>query len=521
MNVLAQPDVPQVGIAVDSYTAATITDGKTLGNVGGLYSIGILDAETLGAAENATYENDILSMHNVVFHILPPGDFSYDLETREMSIAPTSTMAKPALENLKAIGGAGALIPVDDLFNADAFDPMRWMSNHPALIDFVDFVGKKPLLVVVYAPDNSGVGTLYGQALQELPMGGADLVYPLSRDPALESMFARVDVTQYAGILVVTDGERVPDATQLVPVKAAWQAGTPLLLGNAAADLAQTFFTAQAAPVIDVNRSFDDLRTPAGAGTLIVTGSLHAPFENNAILGRFVELAGGADANILAVYDGFADSQMMADTAPYFEAGLASFGVTQIKTWDVSGDAPESFDAYTGILFVGNDATLMHPDQLAPLKDAWLAGVPILADWTASSVLGVYYAAHGQTPLATDEEPFADIDFIQGAFINGNTDIQAGLGLLNITIETRTLADYRVGRLVSLAYAHPDLLAIGLNEETALEINADGATVLGSNGVFVLDLRQATLDLGTNDAYAIANGLLDSFAPGENVVVGG
>ena len=50
LNVLAQPDAPDVGIAIDSYTAAEVTDGKTLHNVFGLYSIGILDAETLGAA---------------------------------------------------------------------------------------------------------------------------------------------------------------------------------------------------------------------------------------------------------------------------------------------------------------------------------------------------------------------------------------------------------------------------------------------------------------------------------------
>jgi hypothetical protein len=141
----------------------------------------------------------------------------------------------------------------------------------------------------------------------------------------------------------------------------------------------------------------------------------------------------------------------------------------------------------------------------------------MLADWTASSVLGTFYAAQGQTPQATDNEPYGDIDFIQGAFIDGNTDIQPGLGLLNITVETRVLADYRVGRMLALAYAYPDTLAIGLNEETALEINQDGATVLGTNGVFVLDLRQATLAKGTNEGYAFANGLLDSFAPGDTI----
>lgn len=362
MNVLAQPGVPTVGLGIDSYTAATITDGKTLNNIAGLYSIGILDAEAMNAAKYATFNGGILSMHTILFHILPPGDFSYDLETRETSIAP---------------------------------------------------------------------------------------------------------------------------------------------------------------PLIFSGRDFEGLRPPGGAGTLILTGSLHAPFDKSTILARFVELSGGANANILTVYDGFASPDMLDGTAPYFEAGLEALGVTTITRWDVtSAAAPKSLDEYTGILFVGNVATIMHPDKLAPLKDAWLSGKPMLADWTASSVLGSFYAAEPQTPQATDEEPYADIDFIQGAFIDGKTNIQPGLGLLNAMFETRTLADYRVGRMVALAYAHPDTVAVGLNEETALEINVDGPTVLGTNGVFVLDLRFATLAKGTNDGFAYANGLLDSYAPGEKIIGG-
>ncbi|HEX2622963.1 MAG TPA: hypothetical protein VHL11_22540, partial [Phototrophicaceae bacterium] len=274
-----------------------------------------------------------------------------------------------------------------------------------------------------------------------------------------------------------------------------------------------------APPLLETDRNFDDLKAPAGAGTLILTGSLHAPFENSLIIVHFVGLAGGTDAHILAVYDGFASADMLEQTAPYFEAGLQASGVTTIDTWDVSsGDAPASFDSYTGIMFVGNDASMMHPDKLAPLKTAWQSGTPILADWTASSTLGTFYAAQPQTPEATDDEPNADVEYIQGAFIDGNTDIQPGLGLINAMFETRTLADYRVGRMVALAYAHPDTLAVGLNEETALEITPDGARVMGTNGIFVLDLRQATLARGTNNAYAFANGWLDSFAPGDEVV---
>jgi hypothetical protein len=39
--------------------------------------------------------------------------------------------------------------------------------------------------------------------------------------------------------------------------------------------------------------------------------------------------------------------------------------------------------------------------------------------------------------------------------------------------------------------------------------------VTGSNGVYVLDLRDATIAAGENGGLAIANAWLDVFAPGE------
>ncbi|MEO8608751.1 MAG: Type 1 glutamine amidotransferase-like domain-containing protein [Chloroflexota bacterium] len=358
MNVLAQPGVPPVGLGIDSYTAATITDSKTLSNVAGLYSIGILDAQTFDAAKSATFRSNILSMHNVLFHILPPGDFTYDLDTHETSIA-------PSLKNIK--------------------------------------------------------------------------------------------------------------------------------------------------------RTFDDLKAPAGAGRLILSGNLETFTANASVLAHFVELSQGDNAKICVAL--FADTDEASNTLLQTYTPIAQSTTSFVNISITPGTTPEAkvFDSCTGIMVLASDVSKVDASKLMAIKTLWLAGTPLLLDNAAAAIAGTFFSAQGPTPEATDAEPYADIDYIQGAFIDGSTNIQSGLGLLNITVEARTLADYRVGRMVALGYAHPDTLAIGLNDASALEINQDGASVLGTNGVFVLDLRQATLDKGTNDGFAFANGLLDSFAPGDTI----
>ena len=62
---------------------------------------------------------------------------------------------------------------------------------------------------------------------------------------------------------------------------------------------------------------------------------------------------------------------------------------------------------------------------------------------------------------------------------------------------------------------NPIELAVGLTQNSALEITRNGARTIGDNALVALDLRNAALDLGTNDGFVIANGLLDVFAPGE------
>lgn len=282
-------------------------------------------------------------------------------------------------------------------------------------------------------------------------------------------------------------------------------------------DFAYDLTTRQAslgAPAPQVQRTFDALRLPPGAGPLLLAGELTPALSpDNPVLRRFKELAGGEQARLLIVAAGYPTDRSAQTNADKFKAAWGQGATTLIVGQKESAPltVPEGI---TGIVFIGKDQSRLRPERVAPLQAAWRGGIPLLADNAAAAVLGVGYSAHGPTPQDADQEEIAT----QMSFLQGNTVISPGLSLLDIVVEPQVPEDNRWGRLFSLAYHHPDRLALGLTQETALELTADGARVIGRNVIFALDLRQARLALGTNDGFVIANGLLDVFAPGDSVV---
>ncbi len=281
--------------------------------------------------------------------------------------------------------------------------------------------------------------------------------------------------------------------------------------GEVTYDLKTRSFSLAAAPS-RIERDFADLHTPPGAGSLFLAGDLSETLKDSPILKRFVEVAGGKGANIVVIAEGGASVSANERFAKKYVDALNALGAhASSLVADAEGKYPPLPAATMAFVIVGKDASKMKPP--AWLQDAWLAGKPILADNAAAPLFGAYYSAHGPTPDDAEQEEMA----VQRSFWQGRTTIQPGLGWVKVTLEPQLLADLRFGRLFSLAYNHPDLLALGLNKDTALELNSDGAVVLGENAVFVLDLRHATRKLGTNEGFIIANALLDVFAPGETL----
>lgn len=266
-------------------------------------------------------------------------------------------------------------------------------------------------------------------------------------------------------------------------------------------------------PAPKVERDFVALAIPQDAGSLILAGDLSKSLENNPVLARFVAVSGGEQASLIVVVEGGASASAKERLAQKYVSALQALGA-QVQTWtpDASGAYPQppSPDV-TGFVFVSKDASKTNPPLW--LKEHWLAGKSVLADNAGASLMGAYYAAHGPTPDDAEQAELAT----QKSFWKDKTEIRAGVGLVNLTLEPQILADNRFGRWFSLAYTHPEMLAVGLNQGTAIEFSPEGATVLGTNGVFVLDLRTAKLGLGSNDGFVVANGLLDVFAPGETL----
>lgn len=266
------------------------------------------------------------------------------------------------------------------------------------------------------------------------------------------------------------------------------------------------------APAPNLKRDYAALALPGGAGPLILAGHLGQSLDHQPALERFVQLSGNANANILIIAAGYPTERSARTNADKYAAALGVKTLVIIVPKDASEPIRLPAD-YTAILFIGKDQSLLRPEALAPIKTAWLSGKPVLADGAAAAVIGKFFSAHAPTPEEAEDAELAT----QKSFLKGQTNVAPGLGLVNLAVEPQVLDDNRWGRLFSLAYTHPDLLALGLNEGSAIELGAAQGQVLGDKAIFVLDLRTAKLALGANQGFVIANGLLDVFAGGDTL----
>ena len=261
-------------------------------------------------------------------------------------------------------------------------------------------------------------------------------------------------------------------------------------------------------------RSFEGLALPEGAGPLILAGRSTTPGDGAAYT-AFADAATQDGSPLLVVAAGYPNDIAAWRATDQVAIALVQSTNREVETRVLSAKDNEALaldEPVGGIVVLGYDQAAIDPARLGAVAGAWRGGTPLLLERAAASIAGVAYAQHG-SPEWEDE-----VD-TQQSMLAGSTTLAAGLNLLPVTFETRVLETNRWGRLFSLAYAHPDQPAFAIGEDAALVIDADGAAVVGDDdgAVVSLDLRAAMLDLGSNDGFVIANGLLDVFGTGERV----
>ena len=216
---------------------------------------------------------------------------------------------------------------------------------------------------------------------------------------------------------------------------------------------------------------------------VIVGGGTRTP----EILERFVSLAGGKEARIVVV--------PFASIDPH-EAGriqkleFEQHGASSVHVL-AETDAAQVLETATGVFMTGGDQSrlrdvLLHKELLEPLQRAHARGVLVGGSSAGAAVMGDLMITGNE--LATRER---DSGFRQ--IRRGTVEVLSGFALWpGVVVDQHFTERRRHNRLLSVVLENPELVGVGIDEATAVVVDAQGNfEVLGWGGVSVYDARKA------------------------------
>jgi cyanophycinase len=224
----------------------------------------------------------------------------------------------------------------------------------------------------------------------------------------------------------------------------------------------------------------------APRGHLVLVGGGEKPAE---AMRKFVELAGGPHVLIVAIPTASSE----ADAGSYYvKLFKEEYGCTNVVALEIKSKADAMRPDYVelagragGIFFGGGDQ--------ARILTA-LAGSPVLVAMTEAhrrgAVIGGTSAgtACQSDPMITGEGNFKVIRA-------KSVELWQGLGFFRgVVVDQHFIARQRSNRLIAVILEHPDLLGVGVDEDTAVWVRPDDTfQVLGTSCVMVLDAKGAEI----------------------------
>ena len=223
---------------------------------------------------------------------------------------------------------------------------------------------------------------------------------------------------------------------------------------------------------------------PEGAtrGWIIPIGGGEEKENNPQILQRFVELCGGAEADIVVL----PTASRLADTGARYERIFATLGAGKATSVDFDSrteceDAEKlkRISQATGIFFTGGNqlslSTILGGTSVAKLiRSRNAEGVHVAGTSAGASFISEHMIAFGEE----GSSPIA-----------GSVRLAPGLGLTNrFIIDQHFRQRDRIGRLLAALAYNPFAVGIGLDEDTAAFIGPDNTLeVEGSGAITVID----------------------------------
>jgi len=224
--------------------------------------------------------------------------------------------------------------------------------------------------------------------------------------------------------------------------------------------------------------------------SLLIIGGAEDKVGRATVLRRFVQLAGGRRASIVVIPTA---SSMPEEAVETYTAIFSRLGAREIVAVDppprpeVAGEALlRAVDNATGVFMTGGNQlklsqVLVGTPLAAAISRAHERGAVVAGTSAGASIMSQFMislGADGVTPRQRSGQLTAGLGLLPGVIVDQHFDQRA-----------------RYGRLMSLVAGSPNLLGMGIDEDTAAEIR-DGRrlTVMGSGAIFIIDAQHAVSD---------------------------
>ncbi|MEW6514020.1 MAG: cyanophycinase [Pseudomonadota bacterium] len=242
--------------------------------------------------------------------------------------------------------------------------------------------------------------------------------------------------------------------------------------------------------VAQISRLF----APDPQGSLIIVGGGDTPIS---IQERFVSLAGGAQKARIAIFPMASlksDEEAQEVSADFRKLG-AETQVINIGADEVDSDATAvHLEQFSGYWFSGGDQSrlaslLVRTRALESIDRRYRSGAVIGGTSAGASVMTtLMLTGNWRKARSAEEEEIVNI-------ARNMKEVAKGFGIFKgAIVDQHFMHRARYNRLISAVLDHPELLGVGIDEETALLVRPDGVwEVLGNHYVKIFDARRARI----------------------------
>jgi cyanophycinase len=213
------------------------------------------------------------------------------------------------------------------------------------------------------------------------------------------------------------------------------------------------------------------------------------------VVAAVVALGGGPDGRLVVVPYASADPEGVG-RAQADEFRAAGFGHVAVALGPPDADSALAlFDGATAVFFSGGDQNrlvraLRGTRALDAVRAVWARGGVVAGTSAGAAVMSRVMITGGERVRPDSAAaPFSTVE-------PGNVETDEGFGFVTgAVLDQHFAARRRQNRLLSLVLERPDLLGVGVDEETAVVVAADGSfRVIGNRSVQVFDARGASVE---------------------------